>query len=218
MCWGIHLHAEVNHSKWIALPMEKIPTSLPFSTKFKAWVAAGLTYLLWSSPVLPYLHSMDSSEEPTQGWSYPLQHPARSALSEAKESWARTITRAESQMPLLPMSWPHGCSGGLAKFYVKEATLSCMSSRLGFHVLSAQYILWACASLGAMLVTPHFSQPSATTTQVTQSLLHRHFHSSGCNSFLPPLLQRNTDHGTAPWSDSVKSFKLKARSKKYISL
>lgn len=72
---------KLNCSKWIVLPMEKIPTSLPFSTKFKAWVAAGLTYLLWSSPVLPYLHSMDSSEEPTQGWSHPLQHPASSTLS-----------------------------------------------------------------------------------------------------------------------------------------
>lgn len=40
-------------------------------------------------------------------------------------------------------------------------TLSIMCFSSGFYMLSAWHILWACASLGAMLVTPHLSQLSA---------------------------------------------------------
>lgn len=37
-----------------------------------------------------------------------------------------------------------------------------MSSSLSLYILNAQYILWDCVSLGAVLVTPHFIQSSAT--------------------------------------------------------
>lgn len=48
-----------------------------------------------------------------------------------------------------------------------------MSSSLSLYILSAQYILWDCVSLGAVLVTPHFVQPSATspTSNILRVLL-----------------------------------------------
>lgn len=60
-----------------------------------------------------------------------------------------------------------------------------MSSSLSFYALSARYILRACASLGAMLVTPHFFEPSATilTRNNLRMLLGL---AKGCLCFVEP--------------------------------
>lgn len=105
-------------------PWRKISSSSPISTKFKPW---GVALKLFSclqqhciviSALHKHLWGILTAWWGWQGWPCPLCHPTELSpkLFPGKRR-GRTITIAESRMPPLPLSWPHGSSERLLVYF-----------------------------------------------------------------------------------------------------
>lgn len=148
----------------------------PISTKFTPWVVGWTSAFFLSAAGNYCICNISAAKTPLRnphsmaGMSGLILSPLSSQQSQAipqqkaKENYYQHRI-LDDNSPSFP-----GCTVALKNFLSVCIwwTLSITCSSLGFYTLSAWHILWACASSGALLVTPHLfplsAPPSLGTT------------------------------------------------------
>ena len=159
----IFILKKLNCSVQIAVPTEKKSTASPICTKFKPWVVALKIFsCLQQNGVVISPHCTNTSEESSQHGGDGRADLVPSIIRQSLAPSHSLAKGEEGHFPSLNpgshlslLSWPRGSPKDFLSIFTWWR-LDSMSSSLTFYILSAWYILWACANLGAVLVTPHF--------------------------------------------------------------